>query len=1001
MGQEPTADASKITDLELDSAIARKFAGKQNDSFQVQLSANQYVKILLEQRGVDVGARLFDIHGGQIANFDANMTTSGTETIEFVPSIAGVYKLSVLTRYPLLPGGEYQIKIVDLHAATASDLLRQDARTSFTNSLNRYNAGEYDNARKAIEKTVEIDNKEFGLESVETASSMTQLARVVDALGDYDEALTINTQVLKIREKVLPPNHPDIANTLNYIAVDNNHKENFQTAIDFHKRALAMRETVLGPDHPAVGISLLNLGVVYSNLGDRLKSIDFYERALAIQEKSIGLENSNGATMLNNLGQGYDYLDQFDKAKPYLVRSVAIVEKLYGPDNPRVADALTNLAYCAVGQKDLQKAESIYLRILAIREKTVGPDHVVTAHVLYNLGNLYTINHDFAKAEKMYRQALLIREDKIGPESPGVGEVLGALALMLAEKGDPDQALQVQAKANDIDERNISLNLNIGSERQKLAYLSNLVDRTSQSVLLQNRFAPEDHMAIDLAATSVLRQKGRVLDAVSNSFLELRRRSNPGDQELLDNLGKLTQKISELILNGPEDISLQDHQAKIKDLMTEREKLEDEISRRAAGFYQRSNPVTLDSVKAAIPTDAALIEFAVYDPTVADSSKNGDVDEPRYTVYVIRDHGEVTSKDLGGVKPIDDAIAALRESLRDPENKNFLSRAKAVYEKIFKPIKALIGDAKHLLISPDGELNLIPFETLSDEKGQFLLEAYSIGYLTSGRDLLRMSNLPPSQSGPLVVANPEFGAPREKPVAIRSRRQSINVTRNLSDTYFAPLAGSDAEAKTIKKLFPSAVYLTGRQASESALKRAHSPNILHIATHGFFLLNGPISQKNPLGSTTPTATKNLLDNPLLRSGLALAGANQHNSSADDGILTAFEASGLNLWGTRLVVLSACDTGLGEVRNGEGVYGLRRSFLLAGAESLVMSLWPVSDNVTRELMTSYYTNLKHGMGRGEALRQVQLEMMKRPERRHPFYWASFIQAGEWADLDGKR
>ncbi len=140
----------------------------------------------------------------------------------------------------------------------------------------------------------------------------------------------------------------------------------------------------------------------------------------------------------------------------------------------------------------------------------------------------------------------------------------------------------------------------------------------------------------------------------------------------------------------------------------------------------------------------------------------------------------------------------------------------------------------------------------------------------------------------------------------------------------------------------------------------------------------------------------------LRSGLAFAGANlrQHRDT-DDGILTALEASGLNLWGTKLVVLSACDTGVGEVRNGEGVYGLRRSFFLAGAESLVMSLWPASDYTTRELMTGYYRNLKAGLGRGEALRQVQLDMLKRNPKLHPFYWANFIQSGEWADLNGKR
>jgi CHAT domain-containing protein len=143
-----------------------------------------------------------------------------------------------------------------------------------------------------------------------------------------------------------------------------------------------------------------------------------------------------------------------------------------------------------------------------------------------------------------------------------------------------------------------------------------------------------------------------------------------------------------------------------------------------------------------------------------------------------------------------------------------------------------------------------------------------------------------------------------------------------------------------------------------------------------------------------------IESPLLRSGLALVGANEHKRD-DNGILTALEVTGLNLWGTKLVVLSACDTGVGEVRNGDGVYGLRRALVLAGSETQVMSLWAVPDKATQRLMVGYYRRLKEGKGRGEALRQAQLEMLKEVKRSHPYYWASFIQSGEWANLDGKR
>jgi len=272
-----------------------------------------------------------------------------------------------------------------------------------------------------------------------------------------------------------------------------------------------------------------------------------------------------------------------------------------------------------------------------------------------------------------------------------------------------------------------------------------------------------------------------------------------------------------------------------------------------------------------------------------------------------------------------------------------------------------------------------------------------------------------SKSEAMVLADPAFGEPeispsparkaRVKPAAPSAgKRRTITRRQDLSNVYFSSLAGTAVEARTIKSLFPEANLLTGPQATESALKSVSAPRILHIATHGFFLQDAAIATVDTASDSGTTRAINAVakvENPLLRSGLALAGANMNKGSSDDGILTALEASGLNLWGTKLVTLSACDTGVGEVRNGEGVYGLRRAFMLAGTETLVMSLWPVSDNVTRELMTAYYTGLKEGLGRGEALRRVKLNMLSRKDRHHPFYWASFIQSGEWANLDGKR
>jgi CHAT domain-containing protein len=219
--------------------------------------------------------------------------------------------------------------------------------------------------------------------------------------------------------------------------------------------------------------------------------------------------------------------------------------------------------------------------------------------------------------------------------------------------------------------------------------------------------------------------------------------------------------------------------------------------------------------------------------------------------------------------------------------------------------------------------------------------------------------------------------------------------------YFAPLGGTAAEAKAIKALFPGTTLLSGRHATKTALQRVRAPRILHIASHGFFLRNDAVASFTPAAAagTDSNAPADRLENPLLRSGLALAGANLARSSGGDGILTALEASGLDLWGTKLVTLSACDTGIGEVRNGEGVYGLRRAFVLAGTETVVMSLWQVGDSIARQTMVAYYSGLRGGLGRGDALRHAKLAVLRQPGRQHPYYWASFIQSGEWAALDG--
>ncbi|MEW6211045.1 MAG: CHAT domain-containing protein, partial [Acidobacteriota bacterium] len=306
-----------------------------------------------------------------------------------------------------------------------------------------------------------------------------------------------------------------------------------------------------------------------------------------------------------------------------------------------------------------------------------------------------------------------------------------------------------------------------------------------------------------------------------------------------------------------------------------------------------------------------------------------------------------------------------------------------------------------------------------DENNRYLVTRYSFTYLTSGRDLLRLKEKIKSKQTATVIANPNYGAFETAAVdrglligkgSNKATQTASGGRMDISRIYFGPLPATQEEAQTLKRLFPHSVVLTKGEATETALKQVNSPVILHIATHGFFLED--VQVKPAADSGRGLLISNLqpdqfprplgrIENPLLRSGLGFAGANLKSKRDDDGILTAAEASGLNLWGTKLVVLSACDTGVGEVKNSEGVYGLRRALVLAGSETQVMSLWPVSDTGTRDLMIGYYKGLKAGLGRSAALRDVQLRMLASRNWSHPYFWASFIQSGEWANLNGRR
>jgi CHAT domain-containing protein/Tfp pilus assembly protein PilF len=1007
------ATEQEITLLEPGKPTQREIAGGQKHSYRIALTQGEHASVIVEQRGVDVTVKSFGVDGKLIAEQDAENRPTGGERAELVASVTGSYRFDVEPKYPMLPGGRYEIRLEELRVATQNDRSQQEARELYTKAYYSIVAGGYDEAQAMLEKVLEIRQTTIGPDHPDIAFTLTLQANIAYYKGDTARAEPLYQRAIAMLEKTVGPDHPLVATRLNNLGSLYEVKNEIAKSEALHKRALEIREKALAPDHPDIAQSLNNLANVCIDRGDYQRAEPLFLRALAINEKALGPDHLNLSYPLLNLGIVYNQTGDYEKAEQVLLRALSIREKKLDKDHPAVALVLLNLADVYQARGDLDQAEQLYRRALAIQESKFGPDHVNVARSLSGLGEIYCSQGKYPEAESFLQRALAIEKNTLGEDHPDTLSTASKLARLYMANGDYSQAVAFQERAMAGTEHNIDLNLAVGSERQKQAYLASLPEQLNRAISLHVLFAPGSPAARDLAISSLLRRKGRVLDAMSASFAALRSRIDPEHQALLSRLNEITSQLATLVLTGPQRMPASEHQKQIRLLEAEREKLEAEVSDRTAGFYQ-TQPATLDALRKAIASNAALVEMAVYrpfDPKLDDDHAYG---EPRYVVYVVRNQGEVRWKDLGTAKEINKAIDSFRRTLRDPQRRDFLQTSHLLSNKILHPVLDLVGNATHLLISPDGELNLIPFEALVDGQRRYLIEDYSVTYLTTGRDLLRMQVRRSSNGDPLVVADPLFGEPGSKQAAAvsytkgpsRNVRRSITLGEDFSSVYFAPLPGTAQEARTIQLLFPKARVLTGAQATATALKQVHAPRILHIATHGFFLDDAEASEP-PEATPGVKNTRSVhasvkIGNPLLRSGLALAGANLSGSSArNNGILTALEASSLDLWGTKLVTLSACDTGVGEVQYGEGVYGLRRAFFLAGTETLAMSLWPVSDRFTREMMTAYYTGLKRGLGRTEALRQAKLAMLRREDRRHPFYWASFIQAGEWATLDGRK
>lgn len=542
------------------------------------------------------------------------------------------------------------------------------------------------------------------------------------------------------------------------------------------------------------------------------------------------------------------------------------------------------------------------------------------------------------------------------------------------------------------------------TEEQTLDYLRRFrLDESLAYTALRKELA--DGRVQRLALTLALSRKARALD--SAAALARRAAAAGGDRADRARLAALRGEIARLSLRLPEPAGEEARARALRRAYGEAARLLDRLgpaapAQASAAAPDPAAPPLQDLVGAVAAAlrrepDSALVELVAFDVLRPGGRRGlaGARIGRAYLALVLHQDGALGAADLGDAAPIDEAAQRLLAGLQSPEGA-YEAAARRLHDLVFAPVEPLLRGRRRLLLAPDGALSLVPFAVLSDGRRP-LLDRYALSYLTSGRDLLRGADAVARAGRPAVLlADPDFGAAQ-------------GATRALPWLGPVPrLPGTRQEAEAISRLLPGAELRLGAAASKAALLAARGPKVLVVSTHGLYLRpapGGPAAARGieiaPEGEVSPSANAPppAPDNPLLRSALILAASPGPRGGGDPlaGLTTALEVSGMDLRGTRLVVLSACESGAGDVVAGEGVFGLRRALLIAGAETLVTSLWRVDDQRTRELMTAYFTALLAGRGRAEALDEAMGQLRRRAP--HPYYWAPFLVVGERGPLPG--
>ncbi len=838
--------------------------------------------------------------------------------------------------------------------------------------------GRWSDAEPLLRRSLSIRNRSLGPGDTFVATSLYNLYYLYKNQGDLASAETYLQQALTVVEDIHGPDHPDVARCVNSLGNLRFSQRRFVEAERLWTRALAINKKVLGPENVEVADGLGYLGNLKREQGELAEAERLFEQALVIKTGVLGDDHPDVASSLTQLAGIFSRLGRYSDAEDYLNTSSEILERSFGSIHPTVAASMCDIAdlYVATGREG--EAEEYYLRALDKREKVYGKQSHMLAHDLGQLSRLYRLQSRLTEAVELAGRACAYR--------------LAAFRRNCSVLSERDALEYSQYARTSLDN-----------------YLSCIADLQLKSVTDIIEVSDVVLSGKELVTEEIFeRQKSVVLETDSTVLA------------LAESLRYTKYQLSNLYVDGPGD-DVNEYRLKLDSLETMANDLESELSPHSASYrrHQSYQDVSTDRVASFLPDGAALVEYFNYDYQKLEP----DSSIPRYLAVVVTNDSDPVLVDLGDASETDSLIHAYRKHMTNVSTagsmatgadlEEYRSISNSLHQLIWQPLEGHIGGRDLALIAPDGALNSLSFAGLTDCAGRYLVESLAIHYLSAGRDLVRNAETSEAVSGLFALGNPDYNASiSDRLNDLPSREQSDGrlesfTTRNvrsgcvaLGSVVLDPLPGTYREIREIVAAWERtseepAVVCFGEDASEDRLKaEAPGSRVVHIATHGYFLEGDCRSGDDP-------DAYEIRENPLLRSGLFFSGANLHgdgtdSAGLDDGILTALEVSAIDLSGTELVVLSACETGLGEIETGEGVYGLRRAFQIAGARTVLSTLWPVSDGMTAEASSRLYD--RKGASLPEAIRNMQLEQIAQLRQQnkvdHPFSWGAIVASGNW-------